>query len=98
MNLRVHEIRRRGARLAFALAIVSGAQLAAPAACRAQLNYVARFTLEKESFLLGEPIFCDFKIQNTGTRMFSFSYRSPSRALNPELEQEPRFTEGACAA
>lgn len=92
MNLRVHEIRRRGARLAFVLAIISGAQLAAPAACRAQLNYVARFTVEKESFLLGEPIFCDFKIQNTGARVFSFSYRSPSRALNRELEQEPRFT------
>ncbi len=57
----------------------------------AQVNYVSRFLLEKEQFLVGEPIFCTFSIQNTGTRPFEFSYRLPSRALNPELEQEPRF-------
>ncbi len=56
-----------------------------------QVNYVARFAVEKENFLLGEPIFCNFTIQNTGRRTFAFLYRSPSRVLNRELEQEPRF-------
>jgi hypothetical protein len=58
----------------------------------AQVSYVARFSLEKQKFLLGEPIFCIFTIANTGTQVFAFSYRTPSRALNPELETEPRFT------
>jgi hypothetical protein len=58
----------------------------------AQLDYVSRFSLEKEKFLVGEPIFCDFSIENTGSRPFTFAYRSPSRVLNRELEQEPRFT------
>jgi hypothetical protein len=57
----------------------------------AQVNYVARFTLEKETFLLGEPIFCDFTLQNIGTRTVTFSYRFPDRVLNHELEQEPHF-------
>ncbi len=57
----------------------------------AQVQYVARFTLEKEKFIAGEPIFCVFTIQNTGSRPFAFSYRAPSRALNRELEPEPRF-------
>src|SRR5437899_2156766 len=53
-----------------------------PEACRAQVDYVARFTLEKQKFMVGEPIFCDFVIKNTGTRAFGFRYRSPDRSLN----------------
>jgi hypothetical protein len=59
---------------------------------RAQVSYVARFSLERQRFLLGEPIFCKFTIENTGAQVFAFSYRSPSRALNLELEGEPRFS------
>jgi hypothetical protein len=58
----------------------------------AQVSYVARFRLEKETFLQGEPVFCLFTIENTGSRTFAFSYRAPSRMLNTELESEPRFT------
>jgi hypothetical protein len=65
--------------------------LAAPTAGTAQVSYVARFTLEKQTFLVGEPIFCTFTIRNTGSEVFAFSYRAPSRLLNPELESEPRF-------
>ncbi len=59
--------------------------------CAAQVNYVARFELDKNTFLLGEPIFGNFVIENTGTQTFTFSYRFPSRVLNRELGQEPRF-------
>jgi hypothetical protein len=52
---------------------------------------VAAFALENESYLLGEPVFCDFTLQKTGTRTVAFSYRFPSRVLNRELEPEPRF-------
>jgi len=62
-----------------------------PCFCAAQVSYVARFSLEREKFLLGEPVFCDFTIKNTGARTIQFTYRSPSRVLNRELEQEPRF-------
>ncbi len=61
------------------------------APCRAQVDYVARFRMEKNHCLLGEPVFCVFSIQNTGKETFAFRYRSPSRVLNPELESEPRF-------
>lgn len=74
------------------LLILSAAALIFPHVCSAQVDYVVRFTLEKQKFLLGGPIFCTFTVQNTGTATFAFSYRSPSRVLNPELEQEPRFT------
>jgi len=57
----------------------------------AQVSYVARFRLEKKTFLHGEPVFCVFAIENTGSRTFAFSYRTPSRILNTELESEPRF-------
>ncbi|MGH9648915.1 MAG: HEAT repeat domain-containing protein, partial [Terriglobales bacterium] len=72
------------------LACIAG--LAVPQAGVAQVSYVARFALEKSSFLQGEPLFCQFTIRNTGTQAFAFSYRTPSRALNPELEAEPRFS------
>lgn len=62
-----------------------------PRSARAQVNSVARFTLEKQKFLPGEPIFCDFVIRNAGTKTFYFRYRSPSRILNRDLENEPHF-------
>jgi hypothetical protein len=68
------------------------ALLVIPVGGRAQVSYVARFVLEKQTFLLGEPIFCKFTIENTGAQVFAFSYRTPSRALNPELEGEPHFS------
>lgn len=58
----------------------------------AQASYVSRFTLEKKTYLVGEPIFCTFSIQNTGTQPFAFTYRNPTRIVNPELESEPRFS------
>jgi HEAT repeat protein len=57
----------------------------------AKVSYIARFALEKNKFILGEPIFCDYEIRNTGSTTFTFAYRAPSRVLNLELEQEPRF-------
>ena len=56
------------------------------------VGYTARFYLEEESYLQGEPIFCVFEIKNEGPRIFQFSYRIPSRAANPALELEPHFT------
>ena len=81
---------RCGARvlfLAFAAAI-----FLCPAMARAQVNYEVHFQLEKTTGLLGEPVFVDFTIRNTGATPFSFSYRLPIRAANPELESEPRIT------
>lgn len=66
--------------------------LTIPSAGVAQVGYVARFSLEKPTCLAGEPVFCNFTIQNTGAQVFSFSYRTPSRALNPDLESEPKFS------
>lgn len=66
--------------------------LVQPVPGRAQASYVARFVMERKSFLLGEPIFCTFSIQNTGSRPFAFLYRNPTRIANPELESEPRFS------
>lgn len=79
-------------RLPFALVFLfSAGLLIFPDTCHAQVSYVARFTLSKQKFLLGEPIFCNFVIQNTGARTFSFRYRSPDRILNSDLENEPHF-------
>jgi hypothetical protein len=58
----------------------------------AQASYVARFKMEKSSYILGEPIFCDFTLHNAGTQTLLFSYRFPSRAANRDLPQEPRFS------
>jgi HEAT repeats len=62
--------------------------------CRgfAQASYVARFKMDKEKYFLGEPIFCDFVIRNTGAQTLLFSYRFPARTPNRELEQEPNFS------
>jgi len=62
-----------------------------PLPCASQINYVARFEMEKPQYLLGEPVFAKFTIQNSGSEIFQFVYRSPSRVLNRELESEPRF-------
>lgn len=62
-----------------------------PLPCASQVNYVARFEMEKPQYLLGEPVFAKFTIQNSGSETFQFVYRSPSRVLNRELEAEPRF-------
>ena len=78
--------------LAAALWLAWATGLLWPVAATAQVSYVARFALEKQTFLLGEPIFCKFTIQNTGSQVLAFSYRTPSRILNPELEGEPRFS------
>jgi HEAT repeat protein len=64
----------------------------APAPALAQLNYVARFEMEKSKYSLGEPVFCEFVIRNTGSRPFAFRYRSPSRILARDYEQEPHFS------
>lgn len=57
----------------------------------AAVSCVARFKLEKEKSLLGEPIFCDFVLKNTGTQTVTFIYRFPTRAVNRNLPQEPNF-------
>lgn len=75
-----------------ALLIIGILCLFPPAPVRAQASYLARFTLEKKSFLVGEPVFCTFSIQNTGSRPFAFRYRIPTRIVNPGLESEPRFS------
>jgi HEAT repeat protein len=62
-----------------------------PSLLAAQVSYVARFSLDKPTFLMGEPIFCTFSVHNTGTQPFAFAYRNPTRIVNPELESEPRF-------
>lgn len=72
--------------VAFATSLVAWAPFA-----RAQVNYVARFTLEKSVYRVGEPVFCTFEIRNTGTPPFAFSYRSPWRALGSRLPKEPQF-------
>ncbi|MFB3921055.1 MAG: HEAT repeat domain-containing protein [Terriglobia bacterium] len=63
-----------------------------PPIAAAQVSYVARFEQEKTSYLQGEPVFCKFTIRNTGAEPFAFSYRTPSRAPNSELEGEPHFS------
>jgi hypothetical protein len=62
-----------------------------PLPSAAQVDYVARFEMEKSQYLLGEPIFSKFTIRNAGSQSFQFVFRSPSRALNRSLESEPRF-------
>jgi len=63
----------------------------APSLARGQLSYTVHFEMERSSYLLGEPIFCNFVIRNTGSKVFAFRYRSPSRVLVRDYEQEPNF-------
>jgi hypothetical protein len=57
----------------------------------AQVSYSVRVEMEKPKYLLGEPIFCRFVIQNTGRTVFAFRYRTPTRGLGSDDNQEPRF-------
>jgi HEAT repeat protein len=57
----------------------------------AQVNYSVHFEMDKAKYLLGEPIFCRFVIRNTGSKGFAFRYRTPTRALSTDYDQEPRF-------
>ena len=57
----------------------------------AQVNYSVHFEMEKPTYLMGEPIFCRFVIRNTGSKVFAFRYRTPTRGLAPDHDQEPRF-------
>jgi hypothetical protein len=56
-----------------------------------QVDYSVHFEMEKSSYLEGEPIFCRFVIRNTGNKVFAFRYRTPTRSLAVDYEQEPRF-------
>jgi hypothetical protein len=56
-----------------------------------QVNYVAKFEMEKSSYAAGEPVFCKFVIRNTGNQVFAFRYRSPNRVLASDHDQEPDF-------
>ena len=57
----------------------------------AQVNYSVHFEMEKPKYLLGEPIFCRFVIRNTGSKVLAFRYRTPTRSLSSDYDQEPRF-------
>jgi len=57
----------------------------------AQVDYSVHFEMEKPEYLLGEPIFCRFVIRNTGSKAFAFRYRTPTRGLGSDYDQEPRF-------
>jgi hypothetical protein len=57
----------------------------------AQADYSVHFEMEKARYLLGEPIFCRFVIRNTGSKVFAFRYRTPTRGLGTDYNQEPRF-------
>lgn len=75
--------------LSLILGLLFVALYAPPA--RAQADYTVRFEMEKPQYLLGEPIFCRFVIRNTGSKVFAFRYRTPTRALGTDYDQEPRF-------
>ena len=57
----------------------------------AQVDYSVHFEMEKPQYLLGEPIFCRFVIRNTGGKVFAFRYRTPTRIVGTDYDQEPRF-------
>src|SRR5271169_4668534 len=85
-------IRQPSQRLPPAIAfLVLIASLIFPSLSRAQVSYVAQFKIEKQKYIVGEPIFCTFVIQNTGSQTFSFRYRSPDRVQTRGLEGEPQF-------
>lgn len=73
----------------FLLACVFASLLSGQA--HAQVNYSVHFEMEKPEWLLGEPIFCRYVIKNTGDKVISFSYRTPTRTLGTDYDQEPRF-------
>jgi hypothetical protein len=57
----------------------------------AEVDYSVHFEMEKAQYILGEPIFCRFIIQNRGSKVLAFRYRTPTRALATDHDQEPRF-------
>ncbi len=81
----------RGARqrVCAGLFLIIEALTAAPA--RAQVDYSVHFEMEQAEYSLGEPIFCRFVIRNTGSNVFAFRYRTPTRAPASDNDQEPRF-------
>ncbi len=62
-----------------------------PAGEAQSVLYTARFYLERDRYLAGEPIFSVFEIKNDGPGIFQFAYRVPSRAAGEGLEKEPTF-------
>jgi hypothetical protein len=82
-------LRRPGRMLQFGLIILTLGVSSHPAL--AQLDYSVHFEMEKSDYLLGEPIFCRFVIRNTGIAVFAFRYRTPTRSLASDYDQEPRF-------
>lgn len=56
-----------------------------------QVSYSVSVEMEKPKCFQGEPIFCRFVIQNTGRTVFAFRYRTPTRGLTKDYDQEPRF-------
>jgi len=71
--------------------LLVGAGFWLPATCMGQVSCVARFIMEKDHYVAGEPVFCDFLLQNASSKTIQFSYRFPSRVSPRDLEQEPRF-------
>ena len=69
--------------------LIAAGSLSTPAL--AQVDYSVHFEMAKPSYLLGEPIFCRFVIRNTGSVVFAFRWRTPTRSLGTDYEQEPRF-------
>jgi hypothetical protein len=61
------------------------------ASALAQASYSVRFEIEKPQYYLGEPVFCRFVIKNTGGKVFAFRYRTPTRIISTDNDQEPRF-------
>jgi hypothetical protein len=85
------KVTRRGARQAVQFGLFSLLVAVNSAPVLGQVNYSVHFEMEKASYILGEPVFCRFVIRNTGSSTFVFRYRTPTRALSPDYDQEPRF-------
>ena len=82
---------RRGAGRRLKLGLFLCILGAGSAPALAQVDYSVHFEMEKPKYLLGEPIFCRFVIRNTGSNTFAFRYRTPTRNLGVDYDQEPRF-------
>ena len=87
MNPIVWRVFRRVPQLVLFLIVVGINSLPA----LAQVDYSVHFEMEKPEYLLGEPIFCRFVIRNTGGKIFALRYRTPTRGLASDYDQEPRF-------
>ncbi len=82
---------RRGAKRALQLGLFILITVVNSLTAHAQVDYSVQFEMEKPKYLLGEPVFCRFVIRNTGNKVFAFRYRTPTRILASNYEQEPRF-------